>query len=46
MEYYSRVGHYLLYPLAVLAMTFFFFYIGFKTGKRMEKTRISSFNKD
>jgi hypothetical protein len=43
MDYYSKVGHYLLYPLAVLAMTSFLFYLGLKAGKKWERKRINRF---
>ncbi|MHB8483059.1 MAG: hypothetical protein ACYDBV_10095 [Nitrospiria bacterium] len=44
MKYYSLVGHYLLYPLAVIAMTSFFFIIGFRMGKKKERSRIALLN--
>ncbi len=46
MDYYSKVGHYLLYPLAVLALTSFFFYLGLKVGKKWERNRINRFKQE
>ncbi|MBI1821958.1 MAG: hypothetical protein HY036_05355 [Nitrospirae bacterium] len=44
MGYYSLVGHYLLYPLSVIAMTSFFFIMGFRTGRKKERARIALLN--
>jgi hypothetical protein len=46
MDYYSKVGHYLLYPLAVIAMTTLFFYLGFRAGKKWERNKIARFNRE
>ena len=43
MEYSSNIGHYLLYPLAVIAMTAIFFYLGYRGGRKSEKSRIDAY---
>jgi len=40
MDYYSKIGHYLFYPIAVIAMTSVFFYFGLRTGRKREKNKI------
>lgn len=44
MDYSSKIGHYLLYPLAVLAMSAVFFYLGYRSGRKSEKKRIDLFS--